>query len=60
MFRDAALRILNAAESIGARGVLTHAATPQAKECYVALGFDPSPLDEMTLMVKLEDMRSAI
>lgn len=60
LFRDAALRVVNAAETIGIRGILVHAVSEQAKSFYVALGFDPSPLEPMTLMVSLSDVRSAL
>jgi predicted N-acetyltransferase YhbS len=58
MFRDAALRVLAAADTIGVRGILVHAISEEAKAFYVALGFDPSPLDALTLMVSLRDLAS--
>jgi GNAT superfamily N-acetyltransferase len=60
LFRDAALRALNAADSIGIRGILVHAISEEAKAFYLALGFEPSPLDPMTLMITLGDLRAAI
>ncbi len=60
LFRDAASRILNAADSIGVRGILVHALSDQASAFYTALGFDPSPLDPMTLMVTLAEVRAAM
>lgn len=60
LFRDAALRILSAADLIGVRGVLTHAVSSEAREFYLALGFDPSQIEEMTLMMKLDDIRAAL
>lgn len=57
LFRDSALRVLNAADVIGIRGILVHAISEEAKAFYLALGFDPSPLDPMTLMVTLADLR---
>lgn len=59
LFRDAGLRILSAADAIGIRGVLVHAIAEEAKAFYVALGFDPSPLEPMTLMVTLTDLRAS-
>nr|WP_245396742.1 GNAT family N-acetyltransferase [Jiella sonneratiae] len=56
LVRDAALRTLAAAETIGIRGLLVHALSEEARSFYEALGFDPSPLDPMTLMVKLTDL----
>jgi GNAT superfamily N-acetyltransferase len=60
LFRDAALRLSNAAEIIGIRGILVHAISEEAKAFYLALGFDPSPLEPMTLMATLADIRAAI
>lgn len=60
LFRDGALRVLNAAEAIGIRGILVHAISDQARAFYVALGFDPSPFEPMTLMVRLSDLADAL
>lgn len=56
LVRDAGLRLLNAAETLGIRGLLVHAISDEAKNFYLALGFEPSPLDHMTLMVRLRDL----
>jgi GNAT superfamily N-acetyltransferase len=60
LFRDAAMRVSHAADSIGIRGIVVHAISEQAKNSYVALGFDPSPQEPMTLMVTLNDIRAAL
>lgn len=60
LFRDCALRITHAADSIGIRGILVQAISDQAKAFYLALGFDQSPADPMTLMVTLADIRDLI
>jgi GNAT superfamily N-acetyltransferase len=60
LFRDAGLRILRAADTIGIRGILVHAISEDAKKFYILLGFEPSPLDAMTLMVTLTDVRAAL
>jgi hypothetical protein len=60
MFRDCASRVASAADTIGIRGILVQAITEQAKAFYLALGFEPSPLDPMTLMVTLSDIRAAL
>lgn len=60
LVRDAALRVENAANSIGIRGIVVHAISDAAKNFYVALGFDPSPTEPMTLMVTLRDVRAAL
>jgi predicted N-acetyltransferase YhbS len=58
LFRDAALRVIRAAEAIGIRGIIVHAISAEAKDFYVALGFDVSPLEPMTLMITLNDLRA--
>lgn len=60
LFRDAALRVVSAAETIGIRGILVHAISDEAKAFYAALGFDPSPLEAMTLMVTLAALKSTL
>jgi GNAT superfamily N-acetyltransferase len=60
MFRDAALRVVNAADTLGIRGILVHTISDEAKAFYLALGFEPSPLEPMTLMVTLTDVRAAL
>jgi len=59
LFQDAALRVLQAAETIGIRGMLVHAISEEARAFYVRLGLVPSPLDPMTLMTTLDDLRAA-
>jgi GNAT superfamily N-acetyltransferase len=58
LFRDCALRVAQAADTIGIRGIVVHAISERAKDFYLTLGFDPSPLEPMTLMVTLADIRS--
>jgi GNAT superfamily N-acetyltransferase len=58
LFRDSARRVANAADAIGIRGIVVHALSERAKAFYLALGFDPSPNDPMTLMVTLQDIRA--
>jgi len=60
LFRDSAQRVLHAADAIGIRGMIVHAISDEAKAFYLALGFDPSPLDAMTLMVTLADVRLSL
>ena len=60
LVRDGARRVLNAADAIGIRGILVHAVSPDAKKFYFNLGFDPSPIEPMTLMVTLADLRGSI
>ena len=59
-FQDAAKRIVQAADTIGIRGLLVHAMSDEAKAFYLQLGLNPSPLEPMTLMVTIADLRSAM
>ena len=60
LVRDAGLRLLNAAEILGIRGVLVHAISDDARAFYEAIGFLSSPCDPMMLMVGLHDLNSAL
>jgi GNAT superfamily N-acetyltransferase len=60
LVRDAGLRLINAADIIGVRGMIVHALSEDAVRFYLALGFSPSPLDPMTLMVSIEDLKKAV
>jgi GNAT superfamily N-acetyltransferase len=60
LFQDAALRVIHAAEAIGIRGLVVHALSDEAKAFYLRLGLEESPLDPMTLMVTVADLRAAI
>ena len=60
LFRDAAHRVVHAADAIGIRGIVVHAISEDAKKFYLALGFDPSPHGPMTLMITLSDVRAAL
>ena len=60
LFQDAARRVINAADAIGIRGMIVHAISDDALAFYKRLGFDQSPLDPMTLMVTLADLRASI
>lgn len=59
LFQDAARRVINAADSIGIRGLIVHAISEEAKRFYLKLGLDESPLEPMTLMASVADLRAA-
>ena len=59
LVQDGARRVLHAADVIGIRGILVHAISREAREFYVGLGFDSSPIDALTLMVTLADVRNS-
>ena len=60
LFQDAGRRVLHAAEAIGIRGLLVHALADDARNFYLNLGLDPSPLDPMTPMVTIADLKAAL
>ena len=60
LFRDGGLRVLQAADIIGVRGVLVDAISEDAKAFYLALGMTVSPIDPMMLMVTLADLEATM
>jgi GNAT superfamily N-acetyltransferase len=60
LFRDGVMRVARAADAIGIRGIVVHAISNDAKAFYLALGFEPSPHEPMTLMVTLADIRAVL
>jgi GNAT superfamily N-acetyltransferase len=60
LLRDAAARVLQAAEVIGIRGILVHAISREAKAFYLAVGFEASPLEPLTLMATLADIQATL
>jgi GNAT superfamily N-acetyltransferase len=60
LVRDAGMRVLQAAEIIGIRGLLVHALSETAKTFYEHIGFDLSPLDPMTSMITLSDLEASL
>lgn len=59
LVRDAGLRVVQAAETIGIRGLLVQAISTKAKEFYEKVGFEPSHIEPMTLMMTLDDLKAA-
>jgi GNAT superfamily N-acetyltransferase len=60
LLRDAILRTLQASEIAGIRAILVHAISEDAKQFYEKCGFNASPVDPMTLMVKVNDAAASI
>jgi GNAT superfamily N-acetyltransferase len=52
LLRDAVLRVVGAAETIGVRAMLVHAISDEARAFYERCGFDP-----MTLMITIDEAR---
>lgn len=60
LFRDAVLRILSAAGTIGIRGLLVHAISDEAAAFYRALGLEALPAEPHTLMITLAELRASL
>ncbi|CRY56772.1 Predicted acetyltransferase [Yersinia intermedia] len=60
LVRDAGLRVIQVADTIGIRGMLVHALSDEAKAFYLQVGFEPSPIDPMMLMVTLGDLVGSV
>lgn len=60
LFRDAAHRVAHAARTIGIRGVVVHAISDEARNFYIALGFEPCRNEPMTLVITLRDIEAAL
>lgn len=56
LLRDAILRISQASEQIGVKGILVHALDEEAAKFYTRMGFHPSPASDYHLMVSLQDI----
>jgi GNAT superfamily N-acetyltransferase len=54
LLQDAVLRAIAVAENAGVRALLVHALNDNAKAFYEHYGFVPSPMDPMTLMLRLQ------
>ena len=60
LVQDAGRRVIGAADAIGIRGLIVHALSADAKTFYEKIGFSPSPLDPMTLMITLADLKACL
>jgi GNAT superfamily N-acetyltransferase len=59
LVRDAGLRVIQAADAIGIRGMTVHALSDEEKTFYEKIGFEPSPIDSQLLMITLPDLIDA-
>jgi GNAT superfamily N-acetyltransferase len=55
LLRDAVLRVVGAAGTIGLRALLVHAISNEAKAFYEHWGFRASATDPMTLMIPIDE-----
>jgi GNAT superfamily N-acetyltransferase len=60
LMRDAILRVLGAADIIGLRAILVHTISDEAVRFYERCGFNPSPVDPMTLMMTVAMARKML
>jgi GNAT superfamily N-acetyltransferase len=60
LLRDAMLRTLTAAETIGVRAMLVHAQDEEARRFYLKHGPEPSPTDPLHLTILLKDLVASI
>jgi GNAT superfamily N-acetyltransferase len=60
MLLDALRRALVGAEAIGGRAVLVHALDEHARRFYQRYGFEPSPTDELHLLLLMKDIRLTV
>jgi predicted N-acetyltransferase YhbS len=58
LLQDALLRTLAVADHAGIRALIVHALSAEAKGFYLRFGFVVSPLNDMTLMLGLEGLRT--
>lgn len=58
--RDVAMRVHHAAQLIGIRGLLVHAISDDARAFYEKMGFEPSALDPMTLVITMADIQALL
>jgi len=59
LVRDAGYRVVQAADVIGIRGLIVHALSAEARAFYEAVGFASSPLNPMTMMITLSDLKAS-
>ena len=60
LLRDAVLRTIQAADIAGIRAVPVHAISEDAKRFYERCGFQPAPVDPMTLMITMRDAQRVL
>ena len=59
LLQDAVLRAMAVSENAGVRALLVHALNQSARAFYERYGFQGSPLDPMTLMLRLNEPNAA-
>ncbi|WP_339056729.1 GNAT family N-acetyltransferase [Candidatus Regiella endosymbiont of Tuberolachnus salignus] len=57
LLKDAMLRTLSVAQSVGVRCLLVHAISEEAKKFYLNYGFLVSPIEPMTLILPIQHIK---
>lgn len=60
LLRDAILRIAQAAEHLGIKGVMVHALDDDSAEFYAKRGFRPSKVDAHQLMISMSEVTAEL
>lgn len=60
LLKDALLRALSVSHHVGIRGILVHAITEKAKRFYQDYGFTESPLEPMTLLLSIKQLKTGL
>jgi predicted N-acetyltransferase YhbS len=60
MLKDALFRIAGAADIVGARAVLVHAIDAGGAAFYGRFNFEPSPVNDLHLMLLMKDLRMGL
>ena len=60
LLKDAMLRTVTIANNVGVRGLLVHAISEDAKRFYLKYGFQQSPMDHMTLLLSVTNIKKHI
>ncbi len=59
LMQDAALRVIQAADTIGIRGIVVHALSDAARDFYLALGYKESAGQPLTLTITIKELQAA-
>ena len=58
LLKDAMLRTVTIADNAGVRGLLVHAISEDAKRFYLKYGFQESPMESMTLLLSVKNIKN--
>lgn len=60
LLRDAILRTIQVADSVGVRALLMHALHDEARAFYARFGFEPSMTDPLHMLLLIKDARDSL